>query len=475
MNTELIDRSETNKEIRIEIAPDEVRKAYDSVSKRYAGRVQVPGFRKGLAPIDVVRMRFAEEIKSDVIQQILPDRVTEAIEEHGLRPLTEPHLHLQDAENVKVNGSQPIVVSVHVQVMPQIPEPDYEGLEATRRVRKVVDEEIDGIIDERRQQQSTFVPVEGRKSKDGDMVIVDLTGTFEDDPEADPIEVNDLEVQLGDEVIEKSFTENLIGLNPDDEKEFTVEYPEQFSSPALAGRKVNYKAKVKSIGTVDVPALDDEWVASLDEEVKTVKALKDRLRDQLGKINEGDADARVRSELIAKLIERHEFEVPGALIDSQARSLLDNFAQDLAQKGVDLEKVDKSFIEMTYHQMRGQAERDVRGAMLLEKIADLEKVNVTKEDIDSEIETMAAYYQVPVDEIRRSIDSQGGTGVVENNLRTRKAVESIVGKAKITEGEWKDETSGAQEEKPSPKKSKSEKEKKKPAKRKASKKESKEK
>ncbi|MCO6509487.1 MAG: trigger factor [Aridibacter famidurans] len=452
MNTELIDRSETNKEIRIEIAPDEVRKVYDAVSKKYAGKVQVPGFRKGLAPLDVIRMRFAEDIKNDVIQQLLPERVTSAIEEHGLRPLSEPHIHLEDHENLKVNGSQTLVVGVHVEVMPEIPDPAYEGLEATRRVRQIGDDEVESIIEERRQQQSTFLPADDRKSEDGDMVIVDLKGTFADDPEADPIEVTDLEVQLGDDLIEKSFTENLVGVKAGDEKEFKVDYPEEFSSPALAGRTVEYKASVKSVGKVELPELDDEWVASLDEEAKTVKDLKKRLRDQMETLAEGDADARVRNDLIAKLIEKHEFEVPNALIESQARNLLDNFARDLAEKGVDLSKVDQQFVEMTYHQMRGQAERDVRGAILLERVADLEKVEISEEDVNAEIETMAAYYQVPVEQIRASIAQQGGPSVIENNLRTRKAVEAMVGKAKISEGEWVDErhpaAAEAAEEKP---------------------------
>ena len=118
MNTELIEISATSKEIRIEVSPDEVRGVYDTVSKKYANQAEVPGFRKGLAPVDVIRMRFKEEIKNDVIQEILPPKVTEAIQEHGLQPLAEPHLHLEDPENLKVNGSQPIVLNVHVEVMP---------------------------------------------------------------------------------------------------------------------------------------------------------------------------------------------------------------------------------------------------------------------------------------------------------------------------------------------------------------------
>ncbi len=440
MNTELISISDTNKEIRIEVAPEEVRGVYDSVSRKYANKAQVPGFRKGMAPLDVIRMRYKNEIKSDVIQELIPPKVTEAIIEHQLSPLAEPHLHLDDAENVKVNGSQPIALSVHVQVMPEIPKPKYKGLEVTRRVRPVDDEEIDSFIEDQRQQQSTLLPIEGRKSIDGDTVIVDLKGIFDDDPKADPIEVNDLEVQLGDEVIEKSFSENLVGVETDDEKEFTVSYDKDFSSAALAGRTVNYKAKVKSVGSVELPDLDDEWVASLGEEFKTVKELRATLRKDMESVAKADADSRIRNDLIAKLIEGNEFEVPSALIENQAQNLLNNFAQDLAQRGVDLSKVDQGFVESTYQQMKGQAERDVRGAIILEKIAELEKVEIGKAAVDKEVENMAKHYQTTAEEIRKTIEQQGGEASIENSLRTREAVEALVKQAKIEDGEWVDES-----------------------------------
>lgn len=439
MNTELIDVSATNKEIRIEVSPDEVRQVYDSVSKKYANQAQVPGFRKGLAPLDVIRMRFKDEIKNDVIQELLPPKVTEAIEQHEIQPLAEPHLHLEDAENLKVNGSQPIVLNVQIQVMPEIPNPEFEGLEANRRVRPINDDEIENIIEERRSQDSTLIPVEDRKSQEGDMVIVDLVGTFVGEEEAEPIKVDDLEVQLGDELIEKSFTENLIGVEEDEEKEFTVEYPQEFSSPALAGRTVNYNAKVKSVGNVELPEINDEWIKSLDEGFESLDDLRAKLREDLEAVSKADADSRVRNDLIARLIEKHEFEVPGALIESQAQNLLNNFAQDLAQRGVDLSKVDQSFIETTYNQMKGQAERDVRGAMLLEKIAEADKIEISKDEVKEEIEKMADYYRTSVEEFRKSLDQQGGDAMIENNLRTRKAVEALVEKAKVTDSEWIDE------------------------------------
>ncbi|HVF29830.1 MAG TPA: trigger factor [Pyrinomonadaceae bacterium] len=445
MKTELKEISPTQREIHIEIDAGSLKEAYGKVSEKYARAASVPGFRKGYAPLDVVRLRYKEEIKSDVLQQVIPSKVTEAIQEHNLQPLAEPHLHIDDAENVKVNGTQPIALHVHVEVMPEVPVPKYDGIEVTRRVKPVDDDEIEGLIRNRVKQEAALIPVEGRASELGDTVIADLEGTFDDDPEGEPIKAENLEVVLGDEVIEKAFTDNLVGVREEDEKEFTVVYPAEFSSPALAGKTVHYKAKIKTVGRSETPEMNDEWAKSLDEGYESLGDLRKKLRSDLETYAKSDADARVRNEAIAKLIEDNAFEVPPTLIENQARNLLNNFARDLQQRGVDLNKVENNFIEMAYHQMQGQAERDVRGAMLLEKIAEAENVSVSKEEVDEEIGKMAEYYRTSAEEVRASLERQGGEHTIENNLRTRKSVEALIAKANITEGEWIDETAVAAE------------------------------
>ncbi|MCW5961695.1 MAG: trigger factor [Pyrinomonadaceae bacterium] len=444
MKTELIENSSTQKEIKLEIDGDAVKEVYNRVSKKYAKSAQVPGFRKGFAPLDVVRMRYQNEIRQDVIQELIPVKVTEAIREHDLNPLAEPQLHLENAETVKLNGTEPVKLHVHLEIMPEIPDVEFKGLEATRRIKPVEKDEIDNIIDERRQQYATLIPVEDRGAHDGDTVIADLVGTFPDDPSAEPIAAENLEITLGDGMIEQSFTENLQGVKEDDVREFTVEYPEDFSSPALAGKTLNYKATVKSVGKMELPELDDEWVKSLDEGFDSVKDLKKSLEKDLDAAAKAQADQQVRNELIGKLAEKYPIEIPNSLIEMQARTLLNNFGQDLAQRGVDLSKVEKEFIEMAYTQMRGQAERDVRGAMLLEKVAELEGAEVSSEEIAAEIDQMASYYRVSPEEIRTSLSQQeGGEANIANSLRTRKAVEALFENAKIKDGEWIDESQPA--------------------------------
>ncbi len=447
MKSEIKETSPTQREIHLEIDAELLKAAYAKVSQQYAKSASVPGFRKGYAPVDVVRLRFKEDIKSKVLQDVIPGQVAAAVEAHGLHPLAEPHLHLDDHENVKVNGSEPVKLHIHVEVMPDIPAPKYEGIEVTRRVKPVIDGEIEDLIAERLQKEAALIPVEGRASELGDTVIADLEGTFDDDPNGETIKAEDLEVVLGDEVIEAAFTENLVGVNEDDEKEFTVSYPEAFSSEALAGKTVHYKAKIKSVGQTDLPELNDEWAKSLDEGYKSLTDLRKRLKADLVKYAEADADARVRNNAISKLIEDNSFEVPNTLIDNQARTLLNNFAEEMQQRGVDVSKVDKAFIEMAYNNMRTQAERDVRGAMLLDKVGEIEKVEVTESEVDEEIGKMADYYRSSADEVRASLEKQGG-GVesIRNNLMTRKAIEAVVAKAKVSEGEWVDESLAHPEE-----------------------------
>ena len=442
MNSELKEISPTQRELHIEVDPAVIKEAYGKVSKRFADRANVPGFRKGFAPLDVVRLRFKEEIKSEVLQLVVPDQVAAAIREHDLHPLTEPQMHLEDVDNVKVNGSEPIKLHVHVEVMPEIPMPKYEGIEVTRRVKPFGDGEVEDLIANRLNQEAALIPVEGRASELGDTVIADLEGVFADDPDGEPIKADDLEVVLGDEVIEKAFTENLIGVNVDEEKEFTVSYPEDFSAQALAGKTLHYKAKVKSVGKSEVPDLNDEWAKSLDEGYESLADLRKKLRADLETYAKSDADARLRNNAIAKMIEDNAFEVPSVLIENQARNLLNNFARDLQQRGVDLKTVENNFVEMAYHQMRTQAERDVRGAMLLDKIAEAEKVEVTSEEVDEEIGKMAEYYRTTPDEVKASLEKQGGTGTIENNLKTRKSIEALIAKAKVTDGPWVDDSLG---------------------------------
>jgi trigger factor len=253
MKNELIDVSPTRKEIRIEIEPEEIRSAYDRISKQYSKAATVPGFRPGHAPTSVVRTRYKSEIRSDVIRELLPDAVNAAIAEHSIHAIGEPNVELDNTEALDNLGDQPITVKVGLEVLPEITLSEYKGLEITRRLRPITDADIDRVIDEFRNSTAAFMPVEDRPSELGDTVTINARGKFADEPDAEEIKVDDVEVVLGGPGVQQEFTENLTGVRPEETKTFLVDYPQDFSSPGLAGKKVEYAAEVTAVRKKELP------------------------------------------------------------------------------------------------------------------------------------------------------------------------------------------------------------------------------
>lgn len=434
------------REIHFEIEPAKLKAAYDTVTRRYATRANIPGFRKGVpAPLDVVRLRYKDEIRNDVMQSVVAEAATKAMEEASAKPIGEPQVHVENFDTVKIDGSESLTVHIHFEVMPEIPAPDYSSIEVERRIKPVSESDVDDYIAHLLQRESSLVPVEDRAAEDGDTVIVDLEGTFEGSAGEEPVVAKDLEIKLGDANIDPTFTNNLLGVRAEDVREFTVAYPEDYSAEQLRGRTVHYKATVRYVGRTELPKADDEWARSLDLGVETMADLRAKLRADLEAYAKSSADARVRNDAMAKMIESHSFEVPRALVENQTRVLLNEFVQDLRQKGADLSRLDEGFLGSLYGQLMQRAEREVRGALLLGKIAELEKIAVQPEEIETEIAEIAAYHQVTPEDVRKSLGNEDGLKQIEHNLRTRKAIEALVGKIKVTEGEWKEEAAPAVE------------------------------
>src|SRR5207237_22110 len=237
MKTELKEISPTQKQIDVEIDADAVRAVYDRISDNYARSANVPGFRPGHAPRAVVRTRFKDQIRTEVLRELLPAAVQQAVEEYKLEPLGEPELNLENSEGLNQLGQQPIAFNVNIDVLPEIELGQYKGLEAARRTRTVKDEDVERVIEQLRENSASLQPVEDRGAQVGDTVTANFHGKFVDTPEAEPINVEDVDVVLGGEGVVKAITDNLIGAKPDDEKTFSVHYPEDFSAKGLAGKK----------------------------------------------------------------------------------------------------------------------------------------------------------------------------------------------------------------------------------------------
>ena len=439
MKTEVVDVSPTRKELKIEIGADEVRAELEQVSRRYAAQANVPGFRKGHTPVSVVRTRFRNEIRGDVVQNLVPRAVNEAIIESGLHVIGEPEIHLDPGEGLAKMGEAPLTVHAHVEVLPEVSLGEYRGIEATRRTRPVTSEMIEEFVEGIREQSAALVPVEERGAGDGDTVTVDFTGKFIEPPSDEEIKAEDVDVVIGGEGVLPAFAENLTGARPEDVRTFRVKYPEDFSSKGLAGKEIEYTATVTAVRRKELPELNDEWAKSLgEEEVESVADLRNRLREQLGARASFESDQRLRDELMGKLTDAHKFELPDSLVEYQSRQILERTVRDMVQRGIDPRGQEINW-EGLQDVMRSRAENELRGSLLLERIADAENIEPTEEEIAQEIESIAAATRQTPEQVRAALTKQGGERSIADRLRHRRALDLVVASARVKDEEWREE------------------------------------
>jgi trigger factor len=437
MKTELVDVSPTRKEIKIEIEPEVVRETYNRISDTYARQVNVPGFRKGHAPRSVVRTRFKNEIRGDVLRELIPSAVNDAIDEHKLPAIGEPDVHLDENESSEQFGNAPLSVHVNLEVLPSVELKKYKGLEVTRRVRPIDDDAVNRVLESLREASASLQPVEDRPAEVGDTLTVSFQGKFVDDPNAEDINVSDVDVVLGGERVQPEFTENLVGTQADEQKTFTVSYPEDFSSKGLAGKKVEYTATVNAVRIKELPELDDEWAKSLGDEIDSVASLRVKIKEDLEARAKSESEHAVRAQLIKKLLDEHQFEVPSSMVHHQTNYRMESVMRDMMGRGIDPRSEDLNWAGAR-DELQSQAEEDVRSSLLLDRIAEEEKIEVSNDEIENEIDAIANASRQPKEQVRAVLTKDGGERSIANRLRNRKALDLLLENAVVTDEEWRD-------------------------------------
>ena len=438
MKTQLKEISPTRKQIDVEIDADAVRAVYDRISDNYAKAATVPGFRPGHAPRGVVRTRFKDQIRTEVLRELLPDAVQKAIGEHQLEALGEPELNLENGEGLDQLGSKPISFNVNVEVLPKINLGEYRGLAATRRTRPVKDEDVDRVIEQLRENSASLEPVEDRGAQLGDTVTANFHGKFVQQPEAEPINVQDVDVVLGGEGIVQAITDNLTGVKPDDEKTFSVDYPQDFSAKGLAGKEVEYAVKVNAVRVKELPEVDDEWAQSLGDEIESLAQLRGKIRADLELQVRDAAEGKLRTDVLRKVVDAHQFELPERLVEHQTQHRYESVVRDLVGHGVDPRSPNLDW-EKARDSLKEQASYDLRSSLLLEAIADQEKIEVADQEIEDEINAIANASRQSPDQVRAVLTKQGGERSIAPRLRNRKALDFLVANASVTDEEWKEE------------------------------------
>jgi trigger factor len=366
----LTETTETcRRQLELEIPGPEVEKTTERVARDLARVARVPGFRPGKAPVSLIRRRFAEEIKGEVLEKLLPEHLEKAVTEQKLSIVTRPQVDQVDW----IEGGG-VKFRAWFEVLPEFELGDYKDLTIELPAMDIAEADVGRALEQMRERAATYAPIEGRAAKDGDYAVVNVLGMPADG--GAPIRSENVLVHIGGEETVEGFTQNLRGAQPAEEKRFDVTYPAEVPDPRLKGKTVAYTVKVLELKEKKLPALDDAFAKDVSK-AGSLEELRGQLREQMEKARDRRREELVKEKILSALLSRHNFPVPEALVEQQMDSRLRNLVRALVAQGTDPRGVNVDWAALRARQ-RAPAVDDVKGEILLDRIGTAEKIEVTE-------------------------------------------------------------------------------------------------
>ncbi|EHN7558019.1 trigger factor [Listeria monocytogenes] len=407
-----------------EIEQEKVKEGLDRAFVKVRKTLNVPGFRKGKVPRQIFNQRFGEEaLFQDVLDILLPEVYSAAIDEAGIDPVDTPQVNIESMEK-----GETWVLTAEVTVKPEVKLGDYKGLEVEKRETELTTEELEAELKQLQERQAELVVKEDAPAENGDTVILDFEG-FKDGVAFEGGQAENHSLELGSGQFIPGFEEKLVGLKAGDEADIELTFPEEYHAEDLAGQPVVFKVKLHEIKTKEVPALDDELAKDIDEEVETLDELKEKISKRLQEAKEESVAQAKQEEVIAKAVENAEVDIPHAMVHHEADHLMNHFAQDLQAQGLTPElyyQFTGQTEEAMHAQMEKDAEKRVKMNLVLEAIAEAENIEPTEEAIDEEISTLAEKYGMEKDAVRAAL---GDMSELKSDLKIRKAIDVLLDSA----------------------------------------------
>ena len=410
------------RELDLEIPADEVTKKLESVAKEFARVARVPGFRPGKAPVSLIRRRFAEDIKGEVVQSLVPERVEKAVTEQKLTPVSQPQV-----EKLDFIEGQPLKFRAVFEVLPEFELGNYKDLELEMPTMDITDDDVTKTLEEMRERAAAFAPVEGRPAENGDFVQLKLTGTPEGG--GDPIQADSVLCHLGAEETMEPFNENLRGANAGDHKDFDVAYPADYPDAKLTGKTYHYAVEVLGIKNKKLPELNDEFAKDVSD-AATLDELKTKVRESLEHQRDHKHKELLREKVIAALIKLHDFPVPESLVQHQMDVRLERVVRSLAAQGVDPRAVNVDWVTLRSRQQE-RASDDVKAELIVDRIASAENIDVTDEEVNHELEHAATHSGESAAAIHARLTKQGTLDRMKAKLRSDKTLDWLAQNSRI--------------------------------------------
>lgn len=412
----------------VEVDAEIFNKALDQAFKKVQKQLNVPGFRKGRVPRQIFEQRFGvESLYQDALDIVLPDAYSNAIDETGIEPVAQPEIDIE-----QIGKGQSLIFTADITVKPEVKLGEYKGLEVPKVNTEVTDEDVEAELKELQKRHAELVVKENEPAEQGDTVVIDFEG-FVDGEAFEGGKAENHSLELGSDSFIPGFEEQLVGVKAGDEKEVQVTFPEEYHAEELAGKQAVFKVKVHEVKQLVLPELDDDFAVDVDDEVETLDALKEKIKNRLKDEREHAAKHEVENAVLEKAAENAEIDIPEVMIDNEVDRMVKEFDQRLQQQGLNLELYSQfsgQDIDSLKETMREDAEKRVRVNLTLEAIVKAENIDVTEEEVEKELQNMAEMYNMPVEQIQQILGSTAG---IKEELKFNKAVQLLVDNSKTVE------------------------------------------
>ena len=418
--TETIQKDGVKREISVEIPAEEVSRETEAIVQKYQKVARLPGFRAGHVPPSIIRQRFKEDLKSDVVEALVPRYFRKEAEKQGLVPVSQPRvtdLHIHEGEPLRFKAS--------FEIMPEIKVEGYKELRAEHPAIEVKDEEVEEALNSVREQHATYTSVEGRPLQDGDFAQASMDGRPKQaEDKTQPVHMDEVLIEIGGKNTVPEFSEHLRGANAGEKREFEVKYPEDSTDKRLAGKTLVYTVNVQAIKQKNLPELNDEFAKELGE-FSGLDQVRKQIRENMQAERKHEAEREAKDKLVNELVKRNEFEVPESLVDRQIDLRLERGLRALAAQGMKMEDMKKMDLPRLRAGQRDQAVQDVKSSLLLDRIAELENIDVGEDELNHEIEALAQQTKQTSEAVRARLTQDGGLDRIRNRIRSEKTLEFL--------------------------------------------------
>ena len=417
-------------EITVEAGNDKIKKGLEKAYKDVAKKVNIPGFRKGKVPKQILLNNFGKEFfLEEAANHVLPEiyeEVLNTVEEENM-PLGRPQI-----EMVQLEEDKDFIFKIKADAKPQFEMGEYKGIELVKEEVSVSDEEVEKELSRLQEKHSTLETVEeGSKVKDGDTILLNFKGMIDKVPfEGGTAE--DYNLQVGSKSFIEGFEEQLLGMGLEEEKTIQVKFPEEYHSPDLAGKDAEFEVKITEIREKKLPELNDEF-ADNTSEFSTLAELKEDLKKNILEAKEAKVNAELKASAVEKAAANFEIEIPQAMVDTQIDAFIQNMEMNMARQGLSLNQ----YLEYTgekIEDLRGKyqsdAEKAVKNTLVLEAIAKTEGIEISEEDLEKEYTRLAEMYKKEVAEIKGLLEKSGEIENMINSMKSDKAVDMIIANSK---------------------------------------------